>query len=101
MAEDLEKYYQDLYGARWQDLKKSFQKETNTVEYFVKVAEDLYVNGVINDYEKELIQDVSKKVKYKDDIEDIDDKYDKILSYYVLLLFYIGVILASNHIPSI
>ena len=30
--EGFEKYYQDLYGARWQELKKAFQKETNTVE---------------------------------------------------------------------
>ena len=40
--EGFEKYYQDLYGARWQDLKKSFQKETNTVEYFVKGAQNPY-----------------------------------------------------------
>ena len=37
-----EKYYQDLYGARWQELKKAFQKETNTVEYFVKDAQNPY-----------------------------------------------------------
>ena len=40
--EGFEKYYQDLYGARWQDLKNSFQKETNTVEYFVKGAQNPY-----------------------------------------------------------
>ena len=40
--EGFEKYYQDLYGARWQELKKSFQKETNTVEYFVKGAQNPY-----------------------------------------------------------
>ena len=40
--EGFEKYYQDLYGARWQDLKKAFQKETNTVEYFVKGAQNPY-----------------------------------------------------------
>ena len=40
--EGFEKYYQDLYGARWQDLKKAFQKETNTVEYFVKGAKNPY-----------------------------------------------------------
>lgn len=40
--EGFEKYYQDLYGARWQELKNSFQKETNTVEYFVKGAQNPY-----------------------------------------------------------
>ena len=40
--EGFEKYYQDLHGARWQDLKKAFQKETNTVEYFVKGAQNPY-----------------------------------------------------------
>ena len=40
--EGFEKYYQDLYGTRWQELKKSFQKETNTVEYFVKGAQNPY-----------------------------------------------------------
>ena len=40
--EGFEKYYQDLYGARWQELKNSFQKETNTVEYFVKDAQNPY-----------------------------------------------------------
>lgn len=40
--EGFEKYYQDLYGARWQDLKKAFQKKTNTVEYFVKGAQNPY-----------------------------------------------------------
>ena len=40
--EGFEKYYQDLYGARWQKLKNSFQKETNTVEYFVKGAQNPY-----------------------------------------------------------
>ena len=54
--------------------EKNGERNNNS---YSKVAEDLYVNGVINDYEKELIQDVSKKVKYKDDIEDIDDKYKK------------------------
>ena len=37
-----EKYYQDLYGSRWQDLKNAFQKENNTVEYFVKDAQNPY-----------------------------------------------------------
>ena len=40
--EGFEKYYQDLYGTRWQDLKIAFQKENNTVEYFVKGAQNPY-----------------------------------------------------------
>ena len=47
------------------------------------------------------ISDVILGFKHFECIVYKDDKYDKILSYYVLLLFYIGVILASNHIPSI
>lgn len=40
--EGFEKYYQDLYGTRWQDLKIAFQKENKTVEYFVKGAQNPY-----------------------------------------------------------
>lgn len=40
--EGFEKYYQDLYGTRWQDLKIAFQKENKIVEYFVKGAQNPY-----------------------------------------------------------
>lgn len=40
--EGFEKYYQDLYGSRWQDLKTAFQKENQTVEYFVSGAQTPY-----------------------------------------------------------
>ena len=40
--EGFEKYYQDLYGSRWQDLKNVFQKENQTVEYFVSGAQTPY-----------------------------------------------------------
>ena len=45
--------------------------------------------------------DVVLGFKYIEYIMYKNKKCDKILSYIVLLFFYVGVILASNHIPSI